>query len=131
MSEQTDLIKAWFEKADHDLGSAKVIFLNVPGYYDTIAFHCQQSAEKYLKAAFVFFEIQPPKSHDLVYLLEVLSTKINFEEHFYKQAIILNGFGVVIRYPDQTINLTKEETENAIHLSETFRSFVINIINKP
>lgn len=130
MSEKTELIDLWIEKADHDLGSAKVIFMNVPEYYDTIAFHCQQAVEKYLKAACVFFDIQPPKSHDLVYLLEVLSTKINFEEHFYKHAIILNGFGVVIRYPDQTIYLTTEETENAIHIADAFRSFVINIINK-
>lgn len=131
MSEQTDLINAWFEKADHDLGSAKVIFLNVPEYYDTIAFHCQQASEKYLKAACVFFEIQPPKSHDLVYLIEVLSTKMTIEDHFYKNAIILNGFSVVIRYPDQTIYMTKEETESAIHIADKFRSLVIHIINKP
>lgn len=130
MSERADLVNAWFEKADHDLGSAKVIFLNVPEYYDTIAFHCQQAAEKYLKAAFVYFEIQPPKSHDLVYLLEVLSMKMTIEDSFYKNAIILNGFSVVIRYPDQTIYLTKEETENAIQLAETFRSFVIKVISR-
>jgi len=49
MSEQIDDIKEWIEKADHDLGSAKIIFLHLPDYFDTVAFHCQQSVEKYLK----------------------------------------------------------------------------------
>ena len=54
MSELIDDIKDWIEKADHDLGSAKVIYLHLPDYIDTIAFHCQQAVEKYLKAFDVF-----------------------------------------------------------------------------
>ena len=43
MSELIEEIKKWIEKADHDLGSAKVIYLHLPDYFDTIAFHCQQA----------------------------------------------------------------------------------------
>ena len=39
MSEQIDNVKEWIEKADHDLGSAKVIYLHLPDYFDTISFH--------------------------------------------------------------------------------------------
>jgi HEPN domain-containing protein len=49
MSELIDEVNKWIEKADHDLGSAKVIYLHLPDYFDTIAFHCQQAVEKYLK----------------------------------------------------------------------------------
>jgi hypothetical protein len=45
MSAQIDHIKAWISKADHDLGSAKIIYLHLPDYFDTIAFHCQQATE--------------------------------------------------------------------------------------
>jgi hypothetical protein len=31
------VVRAWIEKADHDLGSAKVIFQHIPEYSDTIA----------------------------------------------------------------------------------------------
>ena len=51
------IIKAWIEKADHDLGSAKVIYQHLPEYFDMISFHCQQAAEKYIKAALVFYGI--------------------------------------------------------------------------
>jgi HEPN domain-containing protein len=40
------VVRAWIEKADHDLGSARVIFQHIPEYSDTIAFHCQQAVEK-------------------------------------------------------------------------------------
>jgi hypothetical protein len=38
----------WIEKADHDLGTAKVIFLHLPDYFDMVAFHCQQAVENIL-----------------------------------------------------------------------------------
>lgn len=50
MNEPIEEIKEWIEKAYHDLGSAKIIYLHLPEYFDTIAFHCQQAVEKYIKA---------------------------------------------------------------------------------
>ena len=129
MSERTDLVKAWVEKRDHDLGSAKVIFLNLPEYFDTIAFHCQQAVEKYLKSSLVFFKIEPPKSHDLVYLLEILSRHIPINDSFFKDAITLNGYGVIIRYPNEKIFLTTLEIEKAITLAEKFRIFILSSIS--
>ncbi len=52
MSELTDLIEQWIIKGDHDLGTAKVTYLHIPEYLDTVTFHCQQAVEKYLKAYF-------------------------------------------------------------------------------
>ena len=57
MNDQSDYILEWINKADHDLGSAKIIYLHLPDYSDTIAFHCQQAGEKYIKAILVFEEI--------------------------------------------------------------------------
>lgn len=129
MNEKIELINAWIEKADHDLGSAKVIFINLPEYFDTIAFHCQQAVEKYIKAALVFYDIQTPKSHDLIYLFELLSTQINVEENHYQDAITLNGYSVIIRYPNQTINLSKTEIVKAINIAEGLRSFIVSLID--
>ncbi|MCX6237571.1 MAG: HEPN domain-containing protein [Bacteroidia bacterium] len=128
MSEQIEDISEWIEKADHDLGSAKVIFLHLPDYFDTIAFHCQQAAEKYLKAALIFYRIEFSRSHDLVYLLELLSKKIEVDDSRFKRAFSLNSFGVQIRYPNKIVKLTKQELELAIEISEEFRSFAVNII---
>ena len=128
MSELIDEIKEWIEKADHDLGSAKIIYLYMPDYFDTIAFHCQKAVEKYLKAVLVFKKIEFKRSHDLIYLLEILSRYIEIEEMKFRNAFILNNFSIQIRYPNKIIKLSKEELENAIQISEEFRIFSVNIV---
>ncbi len=80
MNEQIEEIKEWIEKADHDLGSAKIIYLHLSDYFDTIAFHCQQAVEKYFKAILIYYKIDFIKSHDLVYLLDLLSRKLEIDE---------------------------------------------------
>ncbi len=125
MSDREDHIKEWVDSADHDLGSAKLIFLHLPEYFDTIAFHCQQAAEKYLKAILIHREIEFVRSHNLIYLLDLLSQKTVITEDQYDKAILLNGFSVQIRYPDKTVYLTKEELETSITIAQEFRDFTI------
>jgi len=110
------------------LGSAKIIYLHLPDYFDTIAFHCQQAAEKYIKAVLVFYKIDFQRSHDLIYLLELLSRKIEIDELKFRNAFMLNNFGVQIRYPNKIIKLTKEELETAIKVSEEFQNFSLDLI---
>jgi len=110
MSAQIEEIKEW-KKAGHDLGSAKIIFLHLPDYFDTIALYCQQAVEKYLKAILVFFEIDFQKSHDLVYLLKLLSRKIEIDEWKYRNAFTLYNFGLQIRYPIKLLNFQKKNSK--------------------
>jgi len=128
MNANDDHIKEWMNKADHDLGSAKLIFLHIPDYIDTIAFHCQQAVEKYIKALLVYFEIDFQRSHNLIYLLDLLTKKLEVSEDRYEKAILLNGFSVQIRYPDKTIYLSKEELATAIEIAQDFRVFAIDLI---
>lgn len=125
-----EIFKEWINKADHDLDSAKLIYLHLPDYFDTIAFHCQQAVEKYLKAMLVFFDIEFQRTHNLVYLLDLLSTKLEIQEDHYDKTLLLNGLGVQIRYPDKTIFLTKEELETAIKISQDFRDFALTTTGK-
>jgi HEPN domain-containing protein len=121
-------IVEWIDKADHDLGSAKLIFLHIPEYFDTIAFHCQQAVEKYLKAILIFYDIQFERSHNLIYLLDLLSTQIEISESDTGKAILLNGFSVQIRYPDKTTFLSKEELEISLNIAQDFRAFALERI---
>jgi HEPN domain-containing protein len=127
MSELVNGTREWIEKADHDLGSAKVIYLHLPDYFDTIAFHCQQAAEKYIKAVLFFNRIEFQRSHDLIYLLELLSRNIEINENWYKIAVSLNSFSVQIRYPNTIIKLSKEEIESSIQIAEDFRKFALKL----
>lgn len=125
MSAPVEHVKAWIDKADHDLGSAKILFLYLPDYYDTIAFHCQQAAEKYIKAILFYREIEFERSHDLIYLLELLPDDLAVSEEKYKKAVVLNGFSVQIRYPNKIEHMSKEELEEAINIAQEFRIYAI------
>ena len=124
MNDKVDRIKDWFYQADQDLGSAIVIFQHIPGYFETIAFHCQQAVEKYIKRLLVFYDSNFKKTHDLVFLLELLADKTAISEDLYSKALSMEGFGVDIRYPNHKIFLTKEELENTIKIAREFREFV-------
>ncbi len=128
MSAQSELILEWINKADHDLGSAKIIYLHLPDYFDTIAFHCQQAVEKYIKAILVHRDIVFDRSHDLIYLLELLPEAIHVTTEQFRKAASLSGLSVQIRYPNKTIYLTKEELEEAIAISLEFRAFAMEQI---
>jgi len=47
MKDQSDKIRQCIVKGDHDLGTAKITYLHIPEYIDTITFHCQQAVENY------------------------------------------------------------------------------------
>ena len=67
-----DLIRAWVLKAEHDLLNIEnnLAAREIP--WDTVCFHAQQCAEKYLKALLVSRKIDPPKIHDLTELHALL-----------------------------------------------------------
>lgn len=129
MSESNlEIVNLWIKKADHDLGSAKLIFLHTPDYFDTIAFHCQQAVEKYIKASLIHLDIEFLRSHDLPYLLEILSREVDIDPETFDKAILLNGFSVEIRYPNQFIHLTEDELSSAILIADDFRQLALKII---
>jgi len=128
MNEKLELIIEWINKADHDLGSAKLIFLHIPQYFDMIAFHCQQAVEKYLKSLLIHYDFEVPKTHNLLYLLDILSNYKEIDDATYNKAIILNSYSVQIRYPDKSIYLTKEELKSSIEIAQEFRTFALNTL---
>ena len=125
MSEKIDIVKQWIEKADHDLGTGQVTYLYLPQYHDTIAFHCQQAAEKYLKGLLIFLDIPFKRQHSLNYLLGLLSQKIEISNALYDNASELEGFAVEIRYPDTTVDLSDDEIKQAFMIAKLIRVFAL------
>lgn len=129
MSEKINIVLQWIEKADHDLGTAQVTHIYLPQYNDTIAFHCQQAAEKYLKGLLVFYDIYFKRQHSLVYLLGLISKKTEIADVIYDKASELEDFAVEIRYPDTIIKLSDEDIEIALSIAKYFRSYVLSKMN--
>jgi len=117
-------LRDWIEKADHDLGTAIVINQFIHEYSDTLAFHCQQATEKYIKCLLERHLIPFRRSHDLRYLLDLLDEAIPISKELYESILKLNAFGVEIRYPDIKIELTSKDRDEAIQIAKSFREFL-------
>jgi HEPN domain-containing protein len=64
--EVVEVLRQWVRKAEHDLEAARRIIAIEEGCpFDTVCFHCQQAAEKYLKCLLTYAGIQAPRTHDL------------------------------------------------------------------
>ena len=113
----------WIDKAEGDFHTAgrEVRARNSPNY-DAACFHCQQCAEKYLKAYLQEQGQRFPRTHDLVELLELcLLFDRSFETHrnLLKD---LSRFAVEYRYPGDSA--TREEARLALRTLKTVRDFV-------
>lgn len=125
MKDRIEEIKQWLIKGDHELGTAKITFLHIPEYLDTVTFHCQQAVEKYLKAYLIFHATPFKYTHDLVYLLDIISQIDADFDAFYDTVSELQGYAVEIRYPNETIFLSKEKIENALMIAKSVRDIVV------
>ncbi|MCK5135135.1 MAG: HEPN domain-containing protein [Bacteroidales bacterium] len=131
MSDQVDEIKQWIIKGDHDLGTAKITYLHIPEYLDTITFHCQQAVEKYLKAYLIFQSTIFRYSHDLIYLLDMVTQKDADFNNLYDTVSELQGYAIEIRYPNETIFLSNDKVEKSMIIAKNVRELVIDKINIP
>ena len=62
----------WVRKAEQDWEVAHKLAGETPPPRDVVCFHCQQAAEKYLKALLQENGLVVPKTHDLVNVLNLL-----------------------------------------------------------
>lgn len=90
----------WLRKADKDLALAETL-ISQPYHFDSLAYHCQQAAEKYLKAALVFHEVRPAPTHNLRALLDELNRLRPVADAHYEAARLLNPFSTLTRYPTE------------------------------
>jgi HEPN domain-containing protein len=90
----------WVEKAEGDFNGVLVLRRSRrKGRYDLICFHCQQCAEKYLKARMSDAGISIPKIHDLEILLGLLVPIEPLWAGLGGALRQLSHFAVTTRYP--------------------------------
>ncbi len=72
-----EVVRQWVEKAEHDLLNIanNLAASEIP--WDTVCFHAQQCAEKYLIALLDWKQLEVPKTHDLRLLLQSLPTQLS------------------------------------------------------
>lgn len=118
-----DVAKEWFEFAMRDLKSAKFLLNMYPKPIEIICYHCEQSAEKYLKGYLILKGNEAERTHDLVLLNKKCSKIDNSFIDIEDQCIELVPYGVQVRYPYQ-LDVTEEDMLIAIKSAEEIEEFI-------
>ena len=122
-----DYIGKWLVKAEHDLLNAQTVIEYNPLILDTACFHCQQAVEKYLKAFLVYKGVIVERTHNLNFLLDVCSQHDN--DFSTIETKNLNDFGVEIRYPDNFLSPSMEETKEYLQIALEIKNLECKKIN--
>ncbi len=120
-----ELVLQWLEKATADLDAAEQLRSQGGRFREIIAFHCQQAAEKYLKALLVRHQIEFPKTHDIAKLLDRLATVNLSVAESLRDADVLTPFGVEVRYPSEAPEVLAGGETLAIEVARQVRDTVM------
>ena len=91
--------REWVRKAESDYRLAAGIARRREKFHDELCFHCQQSAEKYLKALLEELGVTIPKTHKLLALMHLLNTNYQMLRSLRRGLDFLTRFAVATRYP--------------------------------
>ena len=126
----TQETKEWYDLAVMDLGVARHLEETYhPKPLEIICYHCQQAAEKAIKALIMYYggEGGMPKLHDLSFLLNQIKNKVHIEDRYYDYADTLTPYGVSVRYPNELF-LEERHAKEALEFSGEILSWVQGIV---
>ncbi len=121
------IVNEWLNIAEMDIASAKFLQNMHPLPIEIICYHCQQSAEKYLKGFLAFKENEVLKTHDLLVLNNLCQ---KYDKDFLsinEECLRLTDYGVNIRYP-YPMDLNKSDMKIALKDSQKIKAFILSKI---
>ncbi|MCX8091701.1 MAG: HEPN domain-containing protein, partial [Verrucomicrobiae bacterium] len=102
MSSRDPAVEAWARKAENDRKNIRASLQSGDPAWDTVCYHAQQAAEKYLKAFLVANRVAPPHVHDLEQLLNLCLDLDPTLDELAADCALLTDYAVDVRYPEVT-----------------------------
>lgn len=121
-----ELVQAWLAKALHDLGTARKAAADPDPILDTAVYHCQQAAEKSLKAFLTFHDVLFDKTHNLGALLAQVSAVDPSFMELADAAEMLTPYATLYRYPSDMQEPSREEFHEAMERARDVFTFVVS-----
>lgn len=119
----------WVEKAEDDFRSAQHLRQSKTGLHDQVCFHCQQSAEKYLKAVVQEDGKTVFRTHNLETVLASLLPQHPFLRGLRRGLKTLSRYAVELRYPGKSA--TKRQAQAALRWAARVRDACRAILGIP
>jgi len=126
--DDSNISSDWLLYAENDLDAAQYLFDRpFRKQIEIVCYHCQQAAEKALKAFLVFSDIEAPKTHDLAALCRRCAL---LEESFSEYLVDCGDLSLYVanaRYPSK-IEITETDAKEALRMAERIVSFCASLI---
>ena len=127
--DNNEVVCEWVRFAETDFETAKYLFDKmIPKPLEIICYHCEQAAEKLLKAFLIANQVMPPKTHDLIRLCEMCEDIDTSFEEMASSCVSLTKYGIAPRYPYE-LNIMEGETEKALQGAQTIHLFISDRLN--
>ncbi len=126
MPEEIEIAKQWLAKAKNDLLNADNNLQSDEIPFDTVCFHCQQAAEKLLKAYLIGNNRSYPITHDLFLILEKILPLNKQAEHLRDALSILTPYSVEVRYPDDWFMPSEQDAKEARNAADEVLQWLKN-----
>ena len=127
---KTEILQQWLDKGKNELRSAEYLStMHHPTPDEIICFHCQQAAEKYLKAFIFSNDIEPEKTHDLREILKICEEYDTSFSSLLSKLQILTRYGVMPRYPND-LRITNGDMKTAIQYAKDVQEFVLQVLKE-
>lgn len=120
--------KEWVNYSEKDYIAAQFLMTAANPPIEIICYHCQQSAEKLLKAFLIKNDIIPSRTHDLNLLVNECVKIENTISILKKECNRLNDFGVNTRYPNN-MDLELEDAKIALKDAEKIKEYILSKID--
>ena len=121
--------ETWLKQAQSNLNMARLVTDFNGIRLEDVCFQLQQCVEKSLKGLLVFLNEQPPKTHSITLLLELLTQYLTIPDYI-RETIDLNDYSVTYRYPGAYSEMTDiDEVARLLIIAEDCIRWVVDEMN--
>jgi HEPN domain-containing protein len=115
--ERADETTEWLARAERDLRAAQVDLGTSPPLLGDAAFHCQQAAEKALKALLTHHDHIFPRTHDLRVLVLACLEHDPTLEPVLARCVGLSDYAWRFRYPGDDLDPSRDAVDDAFEVA--------------
>ncbi len=123
-----DLVREWVAKAESDWASVEILSANEHCPKESVCFHCQQYAEKLLKALLTLRSVEAPRTHDLKRLIQLAAPHAADLSALADRSDRLSEHAIRSRYPGNWRDIDDSEMREMIDLSREFAAILLPLL---
>jgi HEPN domain-containing protein len=125
LPEKAEEVRAWLRKSAADLRGARVDLQAVPPLVEDALFHCQQAAEKAMKAFLVLHDVAARRTHDLDELGAACERLCPELGPVIEPARELTVYAWRFRYPGEPADPTVDEARVALSIAQGVHDAIV------